>query len=64
MPEPEDRRILDAVLAIYRRLDLRTDALTTALRMNDLAIAKDIFETCPDPYRRNRSGCTRDAAVG
>ena len=50
VPDPEDRQILEAVLAIYRRLELLPDALTVALRMNDIPVAKEIFENCTDPY--------------
>jgi len=49
VPDPEDRQILEAVLAIYRRLELLPDALTVALRMNDISVAKEIFENCTDP---------------
>ena len=62
VPEPEDDDILKAVLAIYQRLGLRPEALTTALRMNDLTIAQEIFETCPDMCVRSL-GAVLDAGL-
>lgn len=46
--EPDDVKILQAVLAIYRKLDRYPEALITALRLNDDDAVAEIFESVTD----------------
>jgi len=48
VPEPEDQKILETVLDIYKKVKQYPDALIIALRLNNPDIVKELFDSCED----------------
>eukprot|EP01116_Phalansterium_solitarium_P011429 TRINITY_DN270_c1_g1_i2.p1 TRINITY_DN270_c1_g1~~TRINITY_DN270_c1_g1_i2.p1 ORF type:complete len:389 (-),score=99.43 TRINITY_DN270_c1_g1_i2:58-1176(-) len=47
--EPDDGRLLDGAFRIYRKFAKLPDALRVALRMDNVELAKEIYEEAADP---------------
>jgi len=48
VPEPEDQKILEAILGVYRKLNRYPESLLVALKMNNLDLVREIYESCTD----------------
>ena len=47
MPEPDDTKLLQTACKLYRHYDQYPLALRCAIQMNDMALIRDIVNTCP-----------------
>src|SRR5690606_32226641 len=56
VPEPEDTEALRQALKIYQKMDKRPAALQLAIRLNDMDIVKELYDTCTDGCVRCRAG--------
>ncbi|KJE88511.1 proteasome 26S subunit [Capsaspora owczarzaki ATCC 30864] len=48
VPEPEDAALLRTALEIFRKFERYPAALRLAAQLNDLALIKEVYESCPD----------------
>lgn len=47
---PEDVKALRVVHTIYQKYEKWPEALTIALKLNDIEVIKNDYNTCPDPF--------------
>jgi 26S proteasome regulatory subunit N1 len=50
VPEPDDTKVLQIVLHIYKDRKKLPDALRIAMRLNNIDTIKETFESCTDEY--------------
>ena len=49
LPPPDDVAVLKTAHQIYKQMDKLPQALQIAMRMNNLELIKEDFESCKDP---------------
>lgn len=52
--EPEDRIIFKVVYDVYRKVDRFPEALRIAIRLNDQALAQEVFDACPNEMAKKQ----------
>jgi len=54
VPEPEDSQILKVTYDIYKKMKQYPDSLRIAMRLNDMTLVKDTWESCEDKLVRKQ----------